>query len=449
MKVEQQVQSFITQHGLLEPGAKVLVALSGGADSVALLHMLMRLGYGCYAVHCNFHLRGEESNRDEEFAIALCRSLGVPFEVLHFDTEGYAAEHKVSIEMAARELRYREFERIREARLLSAIAVAHHQDDAVETLLLNLIRGAGINGLTGMRVKNGYVVRPMLCLSREEVLEYLNRLGQSYVTDSTNLTDEYARNKVRLGLIPLMQQINVGAKENIAQAATRLADAATLYNRSIAEASCRIVRPVDSGIDVDIQALMDCEVPQAQLFEILHPYGFNSRQIADIFRSLTGESGRMFYAQGYMALKDRDLLCVRPYDKHSDADALYTLPEEGRLELPEGTSLTVSRIVPDGSWKVPKESNVCVIDASRLYHPLIIRHPQEGDRMQPFGMKGSKLLSDLYTDLKINRIERDKQWLLCQENDVLWAVGLRTSEQCRLHGNEKEVLVISCNKIVK
>ena len=446
MKIEQQVQSFITQHGLLEPSAKVLVALSGGADSVALLRMLVRLGYGCYAVHCNFHLRGEESNRDEAFVADLCRSLGVSLEVLHFDTEAYASEQKVSIEMAARELRYREFERIRAARSLSAIAVAHHQDDAVETLLLNLIRGAGINGLTGMRVKNGYVVRPLLCLSREEVLEYLNRLGQSYVTDSTNLTDEYARNKVRLGLIPLMQQINAGAKVNIAQAATRLADAATLYNRAIADASCRIVTPVDGGVNVDIQALMSCEVPQAQLFEMLYPYGFNSRQIADIFRSLTGDAGRMFYAQAYVALKDRDLLCVRPYDKSTASDSLYTLPEEGVLELPDGTSFTVSRIVPDASWRVPKESNVCVVDAARLHYPLIVRRPQEGDRMHPFGMKGSKLLSDLYTDLKINRIERDKQWLLCQENDVLWAVGLRTSEKCRLQGNEKEVLVISYNK---
>ena len=446
MKIEHQVQSFIIQHGLLEPGAKVLVALSGGADSVALLRILLRLGYGCYAVHCNFHLRGEESNRDEAFVAELCRSLGVSFEVLHFDTEAYASEQKVSIEMAARELRYREFERIREARSLSAIVVAHHQDDAVETLLLNLIRGAGINGLTGMRVKNGYVVRPLLCLSREEILEYLDRLGQSYVTDSTNLTDEYARNKVRLGLIPLMQQINGAAKENIAQAATHLADAATLYNRAIADASCRIVIPVDSGIDVDIQALMACEVPQAQLFEILHPYGFNSRQIADIFRSLTGEAGRMFYAQVYVALKDRNLLCVRPYDKSVNLDKFYTLPEEGVLELPDGTSLTVSRIMPDASWQVPRDNNVCVIDASRLHHPLTIRRPQEGDRMQPFGMKGSKLLSDLYTDLKINRIERERQWLLCQENDVLWAVGLRTSEKCRLHGNEKEVLVISYNR---
>ena len=161
MRLERRVESFIGQHCLLMPDAEVLVALSGGADSVALLRMLLRLGYVCHAVHCNFHLRGEESDRDERFVTALCQELNVRLEVLHFDTQTYAHEQHLSVEMAARELRYREFERIRQSENLDAIVVAHHQDDAVETLLLNLIRGAGINGLTGMRVKNGYVVRPL------------------------------------------------------------------------------------------------------------------------------------------------------------------------------------------------------------------------------------------------------------------------------------------------
>ena len=187
----QRVLSFIDQHRLMVPEARVLVALSGGADSVALLHILLHLGYRCHAVHCNFHLRGEESDRDELFVTDLCEALRVPCDVVHFDTRSYADEHKLSIEMAARELRYKEFERIRQAYEFDVVAVAHHQDDAVETLLLNLVRGAGINGLTGMRVKNGYVVRPLLCLTREELVDYLAHLKQAYVTDSTNLTDEY------------------------------------------------------------------------------------------------------------------------------------------------------------------------------------------------------------------------------------------------------------------
>lgn len=441
MKLENRVKSFIAQHNLLQTDAGVLVALSGGADSVALLRMLLRLGYGCYAVHCNFHLRDEESNRDEAFVVALCQSLGVPYEVIHFDTEAYAKEQKVSIEMAARELRYREFERIREERDLQAIVVAHHQDDAVETMLLNLIRGAGINGLTGMRVKNGRVVRPLLCLSREEVVGYLDHLGQSYVTDSTNLTDAYARNKVRLQLIPLMQQINPAVKENILQTASHLADASTIYNKVVEESVKQVVKPCESGVDIDIASLMATDVPHTLLFEVLHPYGFNSRQVADVYRSLSGEAGRMFYSTDYVALKDREVLCVRKREL-VDSEELYTLPEEGNLVLPDGRVLTAHRIVPDASWCVPKTNDVCVLDVSRLSKPLVLRHPKEGDRMRPFGMKGTKLLSDLYTDLKLSRMERSAQWLLCHGDDVVWAVGLRASEWCRLHGDESEVLVV-------
>ena len=442
MRVEHRVKAFIEQHRLLSFETTVLVALSGGADSVALLRMLLRLGYDCHAVHCNFHLRGEESNRDEAFAVELCRSLGVSYEVVHFDTEAYAAEQKISIEMAARELRYREFTRIREVRGLGAIAVAHHRDDAVETLLLNLIRGAGINGLTGMRVKNGHVVRPMLCLSRDEVIAYLDILGQPFVTDSTNLTDAYARNKVRLQLLPLMQQINPAAKDNILQAAMHLADAATIYNKVVADDMQRVVKPNASGIDVDIPMLLSSQVPQTLLFEILHPYGFHSRQVDDVYRSLTGESGRMFYSNTYVALKDRDILCVRRQEA-ADEDIPYVLPAEGALTLPDGKIITVCRFTPDVSWRVPRERNVCVFDASHYSDTLVLRHPREGDRMRPFGMKGSKLLSDLYTDLKLNRIERSRQWLLCHDDDVVWAVGLRTSELCRLCGDEKEIIMVT------
>ena len=341
MKTARRVQEFIGKQQLLADDAGVLVALSGGADSVALLRILLGLGYRCHAVHCNFHLRGEESDRDERFVTALCHTLGVECEVVHFDTLGYAAEQKVSTEMAARELRYREFERLRQAHDLDAIAVAHHQDDAVETLLLNLIRGAGINGLTGMKVRNGHVVRPLLCLTRDEIIDYLSHIGQSYVTDSTNLTDMYARNKVRLQLLPLMEQINSAAKSNIMQAALHLGEAATLYNRVMTETNARIVIPHADGIDIDIEVLLDTEVPGAHLFEILHPYGFNSAQVADIFRSLSSEAGRLFYTKDYTLLRDRTHLQVRS-KAHSETDeeTLYTLSENGTLQLPDRTLLT-------------------------------------------------------------------------------------------------------------
>ncbi len=442
MKLEKRVESFIGQHRLLMPDAEVLVALSGGADSVALLRMLLRLGYVCHAVHCNFHLRGEESDRDEQFVTVLCQELDVRLEVLHFDTQAYAQEQHLSIEMAARELRYREFERIRQANNLYATAVAHHQDDAVETLLLNLIRGAGINGLTGMRVRNGHVVRPLLCLTQEEIHNYLAYIGQDYVTDSTNLTDAYSRNKIRLKLLPLMQEINPNAAENIAQAALHLAEAATIYNKAIADNNKRIVSVQADGISISIDTLLSTDEPKAQLFEILKPYGFNSAQVDDIFKSLFSESGRMFHTSCYTLLRDRKFLILHKKSAEDSVTTYTTLPSEGSVKLPDGIILKIKRIVPTETWKVPRNNNICVLDASRLRKPLIVRHPQEGDRIFPFGMKGSKLLSDLYTDLKLSRMEKKQQWVLCHDDRIVWAIGLRTSEQFRLHGNEHEVLVI-------
>lgn len=298
LSIGKRVQEFIRHEGLMADGAGVLVGLSGGADSVMLLHILTGLGYRCHAVHCNFHLRGEESNRDEGFARELCHTLHVACEVVHFDTREYAAKHRISIEMAARELRYREFEHIRQAQGLDVIAVAHHRDDAVETMLLNLIRGAGINGLKGMQAMNGRVVRPLLCITREEVVGYLNHIGQPYVTDSTNLTDEYARNKVRLNLLPMMQQINPAAKENIYQAASHLAEASAIYNKVIEQERRRIVTDEkEEGFSISIPALLETCEPKAVLFEILHPYGFNPAQTTNIFRSLSSESGRMFHTE--------------------------------------------------------------------------------------------------------------------------------------------------------
>lgn len=443
MKVEKRVQEFICNEKLMANDAGVLVGLSGGADSVALLRILVKLGYHCHAVHCNFHLRGEESDRDEAFAVALCHSLDIPCEVVHFDTKGYANEKHISIEMAARELRYQEFERIRKKQGLDVIAVAHHQDDAVETLLLNLIRGAGIKGLTGMHAVNGRVVRPLLCITRDEVIDYLHHAQQPYVTDSTNLTDEYARNKVRLHLLPMMQQINPAAKDNILQAASHLAEAARLYDKVVAEERARIAEGEDEP-NISIPTLLATEAPKTILFEILHPYGFNTAQVADIFRSLSSEAGRIFHSGEYTVLRDRTHLLI--HRKKAVEDATYALPKEGTLTLPDGTTLAVKHITPDASWQLPKRNDALCLDADRYCGPLTLRHPKEGDRFKPFGMRGNKLLSDFYTDIKMPRTEKPRQWLLCHNDDILWAVGKRSSELCRLNGKEPHIIYIEVQK---
>ena len=232
---KKKIEQYIDQEKLFTREDKILVTLSGGADSVALLRLLLDMGYTCEAAHCTFHLRGDESVRDEMFVRELCLQLEVPLHVQHFQTTEEAEKRHISIEMVARELRYAWFEQLRLQQGANVIAVAHHKDDSVETLLLNLIRGTGINGLLGIRPKNGNIVRPLLCLDRKEITEYLQEIGQYYVTDSTNLQDEYTRNKIRLNLLPLMQEINPSVKESLLRTSEHLNDAALLYKKGIEE----------------------------------------------------------------------------------------------------------------------------------------------------------------------------------------------------------------------
>ena len=418
---KKQVAQYIAHEHLLEPDGKVIVALSGGADSVALLLLLGELGYTCEAAHCNFHLRGEESDRDERFVRHLCEERHIPLHVVHFDTARHAAGQHVSIEMAARELRYTWFEELRRKLDAQAIAVAHHADDSIETFLLNLMRGTGINGLRGIRPRNGHIVRPLLCLNREDILRYLEHCGQTYVTDSTNLQDEYTRNKIRLNLLPLMQEINPSVRRSILRTAAHLDEAATLYNIGIAEARERVLCP--EGIR--IAALLKEAEPQALLHEILHPLGFNEAQTDDIFRSLDGQAGKAFESEGWLVVKDRDLLLMQ--DKQ-------TMNRPPRLEMTE------VELTPD--FVIPRDRLTACFDTAKLHHALTLRLWQTGDTFVPFGMKGRKKVSDYLTDRKFSLLQKQRQWVLCCGEDIAWLVGERTDNRFRVDKYTRKVTIV-------
>lgn len=330
----RKIQQYIEEKNLLAGGGRVLVALSGGADSVALLRVLDELGYPCEAAHCNFHLRGDESDRDETFVRELCAAHGIPLHVTHFDTEGEAARRKVSIEMAARDLRYAWFEQLRQERCLAWVAVAHHRDDSVETFLLNLVRGAGINGLKGIQPCHGFVVRPLLGVSRDDILDYLAHLQQPYVTDSTNLQDAFLRNKIRLQVLPLLAELNPAAAAHIAETAGRLAEAAEVYNDAM-EAARRRVMP--DPFRIELAALQREAVPETLLFECLHPLGFRSAQVHEVWRSIhapNGQSGRRFVSAEWEVLRDRTALLLRPVKEGKATDGRVLQPGSGdRLSL--------------------------------------------------------------------------------------------------------------------
>lgn len=418
---KQKVARYIDRYKLFSPGDKILVALSGGADSVALLRLLLALGYTCEAAHCNFHLRGQESERDEMFVRQLCREQQVPLHVIHFDTEKEAKERHISIEMAARELRYDWFEKTRKECSAATIAVAHHQDDSVETFLLNLIRGTGINGLRGIHPKNGYITRPLLCLDRKQVIDYLKDIGQDYVTDSTNLQDEYTRNKIRLNLLPLMQEINPSVKESILSTAEHLDDAAIIYKKGIDEAKQRIQTP--EGIR--ISALLLEPSAETVLFEILYPLGFNASQVQDIFRALYGQPGKVFASTGWRVVKDRELLLIEPRQE----------VVKPILDIRE------SDYTPD--FTIPREKNTACFDADKIHHPLSLRLWKQGDTFVPFGMKGRKKVSDYLTDRKFSLLHKEQQWVLCAGDDIIWLVGERADNRFRIDDATRKILIIS------
>lgn len=440
-KTEEKVKAFISEKGLMKEGARVVVGLSGGPDSVCLLKILHSLGYGIVAVHCNFHLRGEESDRDEAFARKLCEETGVECVKVDFDTETWAKEHGVSIEMAARELRYSFFRKLMVEKGCDAIAVGHHQGDNIETLLLNIVRGTGIQGACAIQPKNGNIVRPLLCVTREEIIEYLNDMEQGYVTDHTNLEDEYSRNKIRLNVVPQLESINQAAKSNIATTIENLNEVRLVYQMAMKKAieECCTTES-DGSVRISIKKLRNQTSPISVLHEVLSPIGFNREQMKGMLKSMN-DSGRVFCnSEGRRVLVDRDDLIVEG-ERRADSNALLDANgAKGNIHIQD---IAEMKVIDRKELIINKDSRYAYLDADKVRGELTVRLPKEGDSFAPFGMKGKrKLLSDFMTDLKMNRFEKEKQPLLCDGDEIAWVVGRRSSELYRVDKNTKKVIML-------
>ena len=418
-----KVERYIEKHKLLNSNDLYIIALSGGADSVALLLLLKNAHFNVHAAHCNFRLRDDESDRDEAFCAELCQRLGVELHRAHFDTREYAELHKVSIEMAARELRYKWFEQLRQDIGAAGICVAHHRDDSVETVLLNLVRGTGLRGLTGIQPRYGNILRPLLCVSRAEIEAFLAEKGQKYVTDSTNLEADVQRNIVRLEVLPLLRKLNPAVAENIQRTAENLVEAQQVLNVAIAKIN-----------DSNILNLSDIEIygsSEYLTFEWLKKYGFNGNQVRQI---LEAETGKIISSMtGYDVLKDRGRLIVEPA---LDPFKPMRIPEEGTYVMGGSDAEFVGKNTENKTLRVrkmpvyvSKDPHIATLDATKVSFPLTVRRVEEGDWMQPYGMKGRKLLSDLMTDLKMTVFEKRRQLVVVDSQGVIvWAIGLRIAD---------------------
>lgn len=437
MDFKEKVKNCIARHELLGREHPVLVALSGGADSVALACVLQDLGYKIEAAHCNFCLRGAESDRDEAFVTDFCQRRKIVLHRRCFSTHAYAHEHHVSIEMAARTLRYDFFEQLLQERDLDCVAVAHHREDNTETVLLNLLRGTGIRGLRGIQYRNGKVVRPLLDVSRQEIEDYLAECHQDYVTDSTNLQDEVQRNKIRLNVMPRMREIYPNADESIHQGARRLSDAFRIYEYGMD----LLMQQVVHGNRILLEELNRTPAPETVLYEILNRMDFNPAQVAVIYEQQGGESGKVYESPTHRLLRDREALvfekkAVRP------ARLEKVLPLEGIMRVTDDVTFLISRSSYSSGGPLPREKNVICMDLDKVEFPLVVRMPQTGDRFMPFGMKGMKLVSDFLTDLKKNVFEKERQLLVCSGDKIAWVVGERPDDRFRVTEHTRHILRI-------
>ena len=419
-----KVSAYINKHKLLNANDLYVVALSGGADSVALLLLLKEGGFNVHAAHCNFLLRGSESDRDEAFCVDLCRQLGVELHRAHFATREYAEAHKVSVEMAARELRYNWFEQLRRDIGAVGICVAHHRDDSVETVLLNMIRGTGLRGLTGIQPRNGYVLRPLLCVSRDEIEHFLAKRGQKYVIDSTNLETDVKRNKVRLQVLPLLRTLNPAVSDNIQRMVENVAEAQIVLDS--------LLDNFKKHNTLELSELEKYGSSEYVIYEWLKNYGFNGTQARQVLEAETGKI--MSSSQGYDVLKDRERLIIERTLKPFNP---MRIPEEGMYVLDEKMRLSLRKCAA----YVSKKPFVATFDAQKVVFPLTVRRVEEGDWMIPFGMRGRKLLSDLMTDRKMTVFEKRRQLVVVDAQDVIvWAVGLRIADSVAVAETTQSVL---------
>ena len=444
-RFEQNVGQFIARHQLLDKDKPCLVALSGGADSVSLLLSLLHLGYRAEACHCNFHLRGNESERDEQFCVSLCERLGVPIHRIHFDTEQYASLHKVSIEMAARELRYRYFEQLVKNLAAQGVCVAHHRDDSVETILINLIRGTGVKGLTGIAPRNGYVLRPLLDVGREDILEYLSLQQQDYVTDSTNLVPDVVRNKIRLQVLPLLRTINPSVSDSIATTASHLAEANKMLSATLSD--CHLARTDSNGITViSKKKLLSKASPEFVLHAVLSHYHFQSTSVEEILNSINA-IGKRWQSPTHQLVINREALLVRSLQIMSQSFTLK-IPEPGKYSCGDGHYIKVDSLDRTPDFCPSRKPMVATIDADKVAFPLTLRKAKHCDRFRPFGMAGSKLVSDYLTDIKCNAFEKEDQLLIEDARQrIVWLVGRRTSEDCRVDDSTSQILQIETMSI--
>ena len=436
----EKVKSTIEKNNLFSiENDHILLGVSGGIDSMVLLDSLNQLHCNVAVAHCNFKLRGVDSDGDQSFVESYASSHKIPIHMCSFETVHVAREQKISIEMAARNLRYDWFETLCTLHGYSYIAIAHNQNDTIETFFINLLRSAGIRGLQGIPIKNGKIVRPLLDVTRNEIEEYATAHSILYRTDFTNYSNDFVRNKIRNIVIPEIKKVSPSCIDAISTSMGYLQSAYSLYQKQIESIKKDCCRQTEKGLEVDEQKILEQTESKTVLFEILYPFGFNSDTILQIYEVLSQQSGKTFDAAQYKAIHDRNMLFIVPKTIENTEPVTITAAEGSYSLL--GTAIHVS-LVDRKSVEIIREKSIAMLDYDKISFPITLRVWQQGDTFAPFGMKGRKKISDFLINEKVPLIEKDSISVLEIGGKIAWVVGMRISQDFAITENTKNVLMI-------
>lgn len=435
----EQFLKFIQEENLFHSSQRILLAVSGGADSMLMLHLFTNAGFPVAVAHCNFGLRSSESDGDEKFVAEYCEKHNLTCYIEHFNTTEFALQEGISIEMAARDLRYEWFNHLLDQHGYDYLATAHHQDDVIETFLINLSRGSGIKGLSGIQPKSGRIIRPMLFTNRAEIMDYCQQMSIDYRTDSSNLDIVYKRNLIRQQILPLLEEVNPAFRRNALKTIENLNETGLLFQQRISEIKASVYSEDEQGIMIRIDKLLNLNPIRTILFELIRPFGFQAEQIDDIIHSLSKESGRKFFSEGYRLVKDREYLLISPF--LSKPDKFFYIDEDC-TKLSHPIHLTVEKFERTRDFRFSTHSEVVDLDLDQLVFPLILRHWHEGEYFQPLGMTGLKKLSDFFIDEKYSIPDKENAWILASGDRLVWIVGKRLDDRFKITARTKQIMRI-------
>ncbi len=428
------------EKSLLKKTDKILLTVSGGKDSVFMVELFKQLELDFGIAHCNFKLRGKESDIDEEFVKDLASKNNIQFYKTTFETGDYAEKEGISIQMAARDLRYKWFEKIREENNYNFIATAHHKNDVAETMLINLTKGTGLSGLHGIREKTNYIIRPILCFTRNDIETYILDNKISYREDLSNSDTKYVRNKIRHNVITELEKINTSFIETANKEADQFYDMEQILNQKIEEEKEKCFVQEDESIKIDIEKLKSLTPLHSYLYYFIRSYGYNKTSVNDIVDGLNEQSGKVYFSSTHQILKDRKYLIISEFKKEQKKQ--YSINSNTDfINLPIGINALERGV--DSKFKLQKSSQFAFLDAEKIMYPLVLRRWKEGDLFQPLGMKGNKKVSDFFIDEKLSVIEKQNAWILTSQDKIVWIVGLRIDNRYKITNKTKNSLVLN------